>query len=69
MKTRDRVLSRLHPGWWRAPYSGLADGGIGQDFAEEWIPLEARFSNRGFWISGYEKGKPRIIGGTEETAT
>lgn len=72
MKTRVRVLARLHPGWWRvvvAPHSGLADGGIEQDFAEEWIPFEARFPNREFWVNGYEEGKPRIIGGTEETAT
>lgn len=68
MKTRVRVLARLHPGWWRvvvAPHNGLAEGGIEQDFAEEWIPAEARFPNCEFWIDGYVDGKPRIISGPE----
>lgn len=72
MKTRVRVLASLQPGWWRvvvAPHSGLADGGIHQDFAEEWIPVEARFPNRESWIDGYVDGRPRIASESEVLAS
>jgi hypothetical protein len=39
----------------------MMDGGMHQDWVDEWIPPSARYPNGEFWVDGFVDGIPQIV--------